>query len=566
MSIKSKLLYLLLAGILLLQACSMSQVTPTPGPTQTLVPPTPTQPLPTPTVPPFEPLHLGEVWPTGDNKIVGISVATDGTIYAIDYKGVLHAWDTSQNELWTYRGDYQEASSPYLSKSLIYIFTDDGDLVALDFDGKEAWTFPMPGRVKSAPVISPDGSVYLETYDHSSTDFKSDVYHLNADGTYEKFKLEFLQNLERALVDVKGNLYLWGFGGLTIFSPSGEMIKDCEGKGGTGLSSNLVFRSDGVLLYVSSNSYLLGKKPDCSMLDKSVPLGGKKDDRPLYHLFSGSDDILYIGGSDGTLYAMDSKNMSLLWKSEAHPEIGKIASMVVLEDGLIYVVTSQAKMAVFDSSGKMKWSGELHSPNVPNDLYVLPTNDLILFHGNQILLYTKDLSLQYTFPAGAELPATEEQACEEIVSFVLDFIVKYEIGETADYIRNTDMPWVDAPPDANIIIYGPALTSEDSFSYVNDKNPITVWWFADDQLSEVDDKLKVIEEYRANHMENPQSDIFAWGYYEFAITKVSEDFRTAEVYIGVSCGSLCGHGVMYKIQRSPSGEWWIYDATDLWVS
>jgi hypothetical protein len=67
-------------------------------------------------------------------------------------------------------------------------------------------------------------------------------------------------------------------------------------------------------------------------------------------------------------------------------------------------------------------------------------------------------------------------------------------------------------------------------------------------------------------MDNPASDIFAWGSYDFGIVKLSSDFLSADVYIGASCGPLCGHGVMYKIQRSPSGEWWIYDSMHLWQS
>jgi hypothetical protein len=184
-----------------------------------------------------------------------------------------------------------------------------------------------------------------------------------------------------------------------------------------------------------------------------------------------------------------------------------------------------------------------------------------------VLVYTFDPSVQYDFPAGAEPPSTEEQAREEIVSFVLDFIVIYEIGETADYIHTSGMPWVDSPPEANIIVYAPSLeNAEHSWEYLDNENPIAVWWYADGELIEVDDKQKAIEEYHKKYIENATGSIFVWGSYDFGIVKISPAFRSAEVYIGASCGPLCGHGVMYKIQRSPSGEWWIYDSTHLWQS
>ncbi len=84
MPTKSKLLYLLLIRTLLLQACTMYQVQPTPQPAQTPPPPTPTQPSPTPTELPFEPIHLGMVWPADETKLVGVEVGSNGIIYAMD--------------------------------------------------------------------------------------------------------------------------------------------------------------------------------------------------------------------------------------------------------------------------------------------------------------------------------------------------------------------------------------------------------------------------------------------------------------------------------------------------
>jgi hypothetical protein len=93
-----------------------------------------------------------------------------------------------------------------------------------------------------------------------------------------------------------------------------------------------------------------------------------------------------------------------------------------------------------------------------------------------------------------------------------------------------------------------------------------VWWYTDGQLTETEDKLKSIEEYRQRYMQDAKSDIWAWGYYEFGIVSIADDLQSAKVYVGASCGPLCGHGMYYTLQRSPSGKWWITDSQNLWVS
>ena len=61
-------------------------------------------------------------------------------------------------------------------------------------------------------------------------------------------------------------------------------------------------------------------------------------------------------------------------------------------------------------------------------------------------------------------------------------------------------------------------------------------------------------------------DIFAWGFYQFAITSVDESLQKAEVYRAASCGLVCGSGYLLTLERMPDGEWLITDAEHLWQS
>lgn len=161
-----------------------------------------------------------------------------------------------------------------------------------------------------------------------------------------------------------------------------------------------------------------------------------------------------------------------------------------------------------------------------------------------------------------------ETAEKELVAFTLDFIVQNEIGGTASYIQTSGQPWVDVPPDANIIIWSPPVAGAgaDSFEILIRDEPIKVWLYADGNLAEVENKKETIQEYEDTHMSDPESNIWAWGYYEFGIMSYSNNNREATIYLGVSCGPLCGHGVMYTVKRDSLGKWEIHNSKLLWIS
>ena len=157
---------------------------------------------------------------------------------------------------------------------------------------------------------------------------------------------------------------------------------------------------------------------------------------------------------------------------------------------------------------------------------------------------------------------------KEIVSFMLDFIVQKKIGGTVNYIQTSGQTWVDAPPSANIVIWRPPAenVSEYSIAYLKNDEPIKVWLYADNNLVEVADKKGTIEEYVNNHISNPQSDIWAWGYYEFGILSISDDNKLARVYVGISRGRLCGQGIIYTLRKTDQEKWLIVGEKIIWIS
>jgi hypothetical protein len=153
---------------------------------------------------------------------------------------------------------------------------------------------------------------------------------------------------------------------------------------------------------------------------------------------------------------------------------------------------------------------------------------------------------------------------------MLDLIVQYEIEEMIDYVGEGDVIGVEAPPRAFIVIWAPAREKRDEemYNWLDMEHPKRVWWHENGQLVVREDRLKAIADYQRDHIENSpeEASIFAWGHYAFGIVSLSGGKQEAEVYLAASCGRLCGHGVLFTLQRNSKGVWSIVRDRLLWVS
>jgi hypothetical protein len=292
-------------------------------------------------------------------------------------------------------------------------------------------------------------------------------------------------------------------------------------------------------------------------------------ERVQYALAWDGTGLVYAGVPGGEIYARDATDGKAVWTSGAAPGAGDIVELLPREDGTLYALGSRGMLLAFDGEGRLAWSQSAYAAGIPWMAQVTKGGDLVLVHGGQVLVFTRDAALTYAQPEPAAPPAGKEAAEKEIVDFLVEFIVEDEIGGTAEYIEQTDQPWVDAPPEANLIAYYPAREGggDGSMSDLDYDHPIRVWSYAEGTLSEINKDLQgAVDEYRQKYMEDPESNIWAWGSYDFGIVSVGDDLVTAQVYVGASCGPVCGHGFYYYLQRSPSGDWWIYDSRQLWQS
>src|SRR5512138_2785073 len=162
-----------------------------------------------------------------------------------------------------------------------------------------------------------------------------------------------------------------------------------------------------------------------------------------------------------------------------------------------------------------------------------------------------------------------EQAEQEIGDFMLDYLAAQQAGGA--YTRAAAQPWANAPDNANLIVWAPPTVpaNKDGINYLQSDKPLHVWWLLDTHLTEVSgDRAAAVQAYRDRHMVHAPEGTrpWSWGYTEFGILSLFSGNQQAQVYVGISCGPLCGNGTVYTLQRTPSGTWEIRDSEMKWIS
>jgi hypothetical protein len=144
-------------------------------------------------------------------------------------------------------------------------------------------------------------------------------------------------------------------------------------------------------------------------------------------------------------------------------------------------------------------------------------------------------------PSSSSPPSTPirlEELEEELVTILLDSII-HEIN-----VRSLEVKY--------LIVWSPVQGCQESVSIMmNIEEPIKVWFYEGDQLTEATDPIRAIEQYQ---QENMTADIY--GLYDLGVLSIAEDGQMAEVYMGFDCGVLCdGHAAYYYLERNALGQW-----------
>jgi len=178
-----------------------------------------------------------------------------------------------------------------------------------------------------------------------------------------------------------------------------------------------------------------------------------------------------------------------------------------------------------------------------------------------------------TFEQLGRAPTAEQGEEEALAEFMQNYIVENEIEPMIDIIETEDLPGINAPPDAFLIVWSPIRPEkiesrdlEDVMAWLDTSQALQAWLYKDGRLIEQDDAQTAVAEYRQKYIDPAPSfpSIFMWGSYEFGI--ISRSDQEARVYLSASCGSLCGQGIVFTLQRTSEGQWEIIDQEAIWVS
>ena len=166
--------------------------------------------------------------------------------------------------------------------------------------------------------------------------------------------------------------------------------------------------------------------------------------------------------------------------------------------------------------------------------------------------------------SACDASARRAQVEAQVVAFMLDHIVQNYASAHVTYSALEEGGEKEAVPVPSIIIWAPPGKGYHSpHEILEYDQPYRVWMYVDRQLSVAEQASAAIELYERDFINYPLVE--SWGYYGFGIFSVSRDMQQAEVYLGISCGPMCGSGYMYTLQRNPSGAWEITETELVWI-
>ncbi len=174
-------------------------------------------------------------------------------------------------------------------------------------------------------------------------------------------------------------------------------------------------------------------------------------------------------------------------------------------------------------------------------------------------------------PTPSPTPDPRTKTEESLSVFMQNYIIDNEIVPMLDIFKTENIPGLDAPPEAQIIVWSPIIAdyqTSDPFNWLDTPNAYKVWKYGDKGLVVQEDEQGAIADYQHKYMNNNPSipSIFTWGYYEYGIVSITEDLKSSKVYLSASCGSACGHGILFTLKLNDKAEWEISELQAMWGS
>jgi outer membrane protein assembly factor BamB len=211
--------------------------------------------------------------------------------------------------------------------------------------GEVVWTFStgFPGDVWASPAVASDGTIYIGSDNNS-------LQAVNPDGTLKWAYSTGADIKSSPVVTPRGDIV---FGSeddrVYCLTPSGD--EKWRYKTGRDVKSSPAVGPDGTIFVGSDDDKLYALRPD----DGSRLWSRDLDDRDVKSSPAvGVGGVLYVGSDANTLFALRTDDGFLIWKFTA-PSGDVKSSPAIGADGTVYVGSDDGRLYAVSPSGQEKW-------------------------------------------------------------------------------------------------------------------------------------------------------------------------------------------------------------------
>lgn len=270
--------------------------------------------------------------------------STDGRVYALNVADGSEKWKTdatSNAAIFT--------ANPLINNGVVYIGDYGGRCHAYNaVDGSSKWSYDLPGpykNINSTPILN-GNTIYFASYDGK-------IYALDAGtGAYKWATASTGNPISSGMALVSDVIYVGAIPKVYAFNATTGTTKWVTPTPAfTHYSSSPTVANDMVFIGGDDGIMYAFNVADGSISWSKVLSPGSIVSSPIY-----KNGIIYVGGGDGKMYALQSGTGNLVWQNSDASSTRNIYSGPTLSERAVYSGTLEGNVAAMDIiTGTTKW-------------------------------------------------------------------------------------------------------------------------------------------------------------------------------------------------------------------
>lgn len=316
------------------------------------------------------PTSLAPLWVfEADDSIESTASIADGVAYLGSLDSYFYAIDLADGELrWKYQASMEIRSSPTVVDGVVYFGDEGGQFHALDAQsGEVKWVFSTgAGIISGANYV--DGRLVFGSYDNS-------LYCLDAADGSLIWKIETLGYVNGTPAIVDGKVISVGCDGFcrVVRLEDGASLMEIEVYAYVGASPAI---DNGIAYFGTFENQVMAISVITGELQWIYEHPTRKF--PYYSSAAIAADLVFVGGRDKMLHAIDRKSGEAVWTYRTRARID--SSPVIVGDRVFFGASTGEVFALNASSGEVEWQFEtgssiVASPSIADGRMVIGTED-----------------------------------------------------------------------------------------------------------------------------------------------------------------------------------------------